>query len=29
VFPKAGHMPQVESTDAFNRELERFLAAHA
>jgi pimeloyl-ACP methyl ester carboxylesterase len=29
VFPKAGHMPQVESTDAFNRELERFLAAQA
>jgi len=26
VFPTAGHMPQVESSDAFNRELERFLA---
>jgi len=27
VLPKAGHMPQVETTDAFNRELESFLAA--
>ena len=26
VFPTAGHMPQVESSDAFNRELGRFLA---
>lgn len=29
VLPKAGHMPQVERSDAFNRELERFLAAPA
>jgi pimeloyl-ACP methyl ester carboxylesterase len=28
MLPKAGHMPQVESNEAFNRELERFLAAH-
>ncbi len=27
VLRKAGHMPQVESTDAFDRELERFLDA--
>ncbi|MBI3770356.1 MAG: alpha/beta hydrolase [Deltaproteobacteria bacterium] len=27
MLPKTGHMPPVESTDAFNRELERFLAA--
>jgi pimeloyl-ACP methyl ester carboxylesterase len=27
MLPKVGHMPPVESTDAFNRELGRFLAA--
>ncbi len=26
MLPKAGHMPQVESAEAFNRELERFVA---
>ena len=29
MFPKVGHSPLIENSDAFNRELEAFLTAHA
>jgi 3-oxoadipate enol-lactonase len=29
MLPRVGHSPPIENSDAFNRELETFLAAHA